>query len=59
MKKKKVVDSLKLRPQMLDFRDAARVRESFSWAFFAKRMKYTAKLVYDDPKVPKASNDAP
>ena len=46
--------SLKL--PLLTF-DSKKVSDSFAWAFFTKKMKYTPELVYDHPKVKKCMNN--
>lgn len=36
-----------------------KVRDSFAWAFFSKKMNYTTSQVYDHPEVPESMNDPP
>ena len=37
--------------------NSKQTQNSFAWAFFTKRMKYTPKLVYDHPKVLSTMNN--
>jgi hypothetical protein len=39
--------------------EAKAVHDSFAWAFFAKHLKYTTKLVYDSPACSSVMNDPP
>lgn len=55
---KKRTDILKIASQMADD-EAQAVHDSFAWAFFAKQLKYTTKLVYDSPACQSAMNDPP
>lgn len=54
--KRKKVDSLKLSALMTDSTQAKLVSDSFAWAFFAKKMQYTPRLVYDHPRVHESMN---
>ena len=51
LKRKNPADVLKLPPSQSELGPelSAKVSESFAWAFFTKKMKYTSELVYDDP----------
>ena len=57
--KRKRVDCLKLTAPITDPKKRQQVTDSFAWAFFAKQMKYTDKLVYDHAYVKEHMNDAP
>lgn len=55
--KRRKIDSLRLPAQTTEPEMATLIRDSLTWAFFAKEMQYASKLVYDHSKVPQAMNN--
>lgn len=53
---KKRTDVLKIATDLKEDETRA-IHESFAWAFFAKNLNYTTKLVYDSPSCSMDMND--
>ena len=53
---KKRTDVLKIATDLKEDETRA-IHDSFTWAFFAKNLNYTTKLVYDSPNCTSAMND--
>lgn len=56
MTKRKNDNVLKITTQLTD-EERKQVHDSFAWAFYAKKLSYTTKLVYDSPQCQAEAND--